>query len=211
MGRIGPDHPLRDYLRWAGVRDAELEFFSDNPCPPHILGVNYYVTSERYLDDDFLSRAPETRGGNGRDSYADIAAVRSPMREFTGLKKRLAEITERYDLPIAITEAHLGGTPDEQIRWLMDIWNDAQAARAGGSDIRAVTAWSLLGSFDWDSLATRAKGHYEPGIFDVSGGEVRPTILTDLVRSLAADRAFQHPFLSGAGWWRRPASLERCA
>lgn len=210
-GRVGQEHALRDYLKWAGIRDADLEFFSDNPCPPDILGVNYYVTSERHLDDDFLGYAPETRGGNTRDRYADIAAVRSPAREFTGLRERLAEITERSARPIAVTEAHLGCTPDEQIRWLMEVWNDSRAARAGGCDIRAVTVWSLLGSFDWDSLVTRTAGHYERGVFDVSGGEVRPTILADVVRNLAAGRGFQHPLLSIPGWWRRGEQLERCA
>jgi hypothetical protein len=33
--------------------------------------------------------------------------------------------------------------------------------------VRAVTAWALLGSYDWDSLLTRRRGNYEPGAFDV--------------------------------------------
>ena len=32
---------------------------------------------------------------------------------------------------------------------------------------QAVTAWSLLGAFDWNSLLTLEAGHYEPGVFDV--------------------------------------------
>jgi dTDP-4-dehydrorhamnose reductase len=210
-GRVGSRHPIRAYLKWAGISDSQLDFFSANPCPPDIIGTNYYVTSERYLDEDLFSYAPEARGGNGRDSYADIAAVRSPMQPFTGLAYRLAEINRRYGAPIAITEAHLGCTADEQMRWLMQIWNDCHSARDDGADVRAMTVWSLLGSFDWNSLVTRDAGHYEPGIFDVSGGDVRPTILADTVRSLARHGGYEHPFLSGIGWWRRAAELERCA
>jgi dTDP-4-dehydrorhamnose reductase len=210
-GRVGLKHPLRGYFKWAGIPDAELDFFSANPCPPDVIGVNYYVTSERYLDEDLFSYPAETRGGNGRDDYADIAAVRSPMQQFTGLRNRLVEIQARYGLPIAVTEAHIGCTPDEQMRWLMEIWNDCRAARDDGADVRAMTVWSLLGSFDWDSLVTRVAGHYEPGIFDASGSSARPTVLTEVVRSLATKGTFQHPFLAAAGWWRRAEHLERCA
>jgi dTDP-4-dehydrorhamnose reductase len=28
-----------------------LNFFVENPCPPDLIGINYYVTSERYLDE----------------------------------------------------------------------------------------------------------------------------------------------------------------
>jgi dTDP-4-dehydrorhamnose reductase len=209
-GRVGPEHPLGRYFKWAGISEDELAFFSANPCPPQILGVNYYVTSERYLDEDLFSYPPETRGDNGRDSYADIAAVRSPLRESTGLSYRLAEITRRYRIPIAVTEAHIGCTADEQLRWLMQIWTHCQSALEDGADVRAVTVWSLLGSFDWDSLVTRANGNYEPGVFDVSSGEVRPTILAEAVRSLSHSGTYQHPLLSTAGWWRAQP-LERCA
>ena len=212
FGQVGPHHPFRGYLKWAGLSDHDLDFFTSNPCPPDLIGVNYYVTSERYLDEDVNSYSPETRGGNGRHSYADVAAVRSPMRSYAGLTARLAEIRDRYGgRPMAITEAHLGCTPDEQLRWLVQVWNDCVAARDEGADIRAVTAWALLGSFDWNSLVTRSAGYYEPGIFDVTGKEVRPTILADAVRNLARHGCYQHPFLSSPGWWHQAEPLERCA
>lgn len=211
-GRIGRQHPLWTYLMWAGVSEMELEFFSAEPCPPDIIGVNYYVTSERYLGEDRLAFPSESRGGNGRDCYADIAAARSPMREATGLKKLLLEVKERYAAPIAVTEAHLGCASDEQLRWFMEIWEAARAARNEGADILAVTVWSLLGSFDWHNLVTRHEGHYEPGVFDVSHGEPRPTPLAPMVRRLAAGEEFHHPALATPGWWRRAVRLERqCA
>jgi dTDP-4-dehydrorhamnose reductase len=40
-GRVGPDHGLWEYLRRvAGVREEELRFFVDHPCPPDIIGLN---------------------------------------------------------------------------------------------------------------------------------------------------------------------------
>src|SRR5436190_9287700 len=48
-GRVDRRHPLWVYLRWLGVGEPELAWFLDNPCPPDVLGVNYYVTGERFL------------------------------------------------------------------------------------------------------------------------------------------------------------------
>jgi dTDP-4-dehydrorhamnose reductase len=75
--------------------------------------------------------------------------------------------------------------------------------------VRAVTLWALLGSFDWDSLVTRPRGHYEPGAFDLRGpGRApRPTALAGLARDLAAGREPAHPCLDSPGWWHRPERL----
>jgi hypothetical protein len=59
---------------------------------------------------------------------------------------------------------HLGRTVDEQIRWFKEAWRAAEVMRTRGADVRAVTAWALLGSFDWDSLVTRANGNYEAAL-----------------------------------------------
>jgi dTDP-4-dehydrorhamnose reductase len=113
----------------------------------------------------------------------------------------LEEAFARYGLPLAITEAHLGCTREEQMRWLMAAWDGAGAASRRGVDVRAVTAWALLGSWDWDSLVTRADGHYEPGAFDVHSGTPRPTALAPMICDLAAGRRPEHPVLAGCGWW----------
>jgi dTDP-4-dehydrorhamnose reductase len=64
-----------------------------------------------------------------------------------------------------------------------------------------VTAWALFGSFDWDSLLTRDRGRYEPGVFDVRGPAPRPTILARAVQALARGERFDHPVLAAPGWW----------
>ena len=42
-GMVGPDHALWRYLRDSGASADELEWFRDNPCPPDVIGVNYYI------------------------------------------------------------------------------------------------------------------------------------------------------------------------
>ncbi|HEV2804742.1 MAG TPA: family 1 glycosylhydrolase [Chthoniobacterales bacterium] len=210
-GVVDRAHPLWSYFKWTGVSDSELETFLREPCPPDVIGANYYVTSERFLDDNFSAHPAQCRGGNGRDVYADIAAVRSEFSEIAGPKNLLMEVWERYGTPIAITEAHLGCTADEQLRWFMQIWDAANEARSAGADIRAVTIWSLLGSFDWDSLVTRDEGHYEAGVFDVYDGEPRETLLGKMMRELTARGTFDHPCLATPGWWEREERLEQVA
>jgi dTDP-4-dehydrorhamnose reductase len=89
------------------------------------------------------------------------------------------------------------------MRWLADAWRGAQDATTGGADVRAVTTWAMLGSWDWDSLVTVAAGHYEAGAFDVRGGDARPTAIAAMVSDLAAARVPPHPVLAVPGWWRR--------
>jgi dTDP-4-dehydrorhamnose reductase len=114
----------------------------------------------------------------------------------------LEDVWERTRLPSAITEAHLGCALDEQIRWLAEAWRGALEARRRGADVRAVTVWSVFGASDWDSLLTRAHGHYEPGPFDVRA-RVRPTELARFVRELGLRGCVEHPALGEPGWWRR--------
>src|SRR4029078_8329744 len=49
-GRVTRTHPLWDYLRWAGADKHALQCCADHPCPPDVIGVNYYLTSDRFLD-----------------------------------------------------------------------------------------------------------------------------------------------------------------
>ena len=71
------------------------------------------------------------------------------------------------------------------MRWFAEAWRAAQAARAEGADVVAVTAWSLLGAFDWDSLVTLDRGRYESGVFDLRSSPPRPTILAKVLREVS--------------------------
>lgn len=209
-GRLTRQHPLWSYLIWAGAEERELEWFCENRVPPDIIGINHYLTSERFLDER-LSRYPlHAHGGNGNDRYADVEAVRVLAEGLAGPRVLLKEAWERYGQPLAITEAHLGCTREEQLRWLKEIWDGAQSLKEAGADVRAVTVWSLLGSFDWNSLMTRAANHYEPGVFDLrcGGSAPRPTALARLMRDLANGREHVHAVLNAPGWWRRLDRLQ---
>jgi dTDP-4-dehydrorhamnose reductase len=206
-GKLTPDARLYHHYRWLGLDTADLDWFLENPCPPDILGTNYYVTSERFLDERVHAYPPEAHAGNHTQAYADVAACHVRGQGAAGLDRLLLECWDRYRLPIAVTEAHLGCTREEQVRWLAEIWGAAQAARRAGADVRAVTAWCAFGAYNWNSLVTRDEGHYEPGLFDLRAPRPRPTALARLCRDLAAGNDPDHPVADSPGWWRRPSRL----
>lgn len=211
-GRVDGAHPLHGWLvDVAQATRADIAWFADNPCPPDLIGVNYYVTSERYLDEALDRYPPALHGGNGRDRYVDVEAARVLDPPPPGLASLLQEAWDRYAIPLAVTEVHLGGHREEQLRWLAETWHAAVRAREAGVDLRALTLWALLGSHDWDCLLTACRDRYESGVFDVRGGTPRPTALATMARSLADGQAPSHPVLSTPGWWRRPSRLLHAA
>jgi dTDP-4-dehydrorhamnose reductase len=202
-GRLTRDGAVWSYLLRSGIEEAELDWFIDNACPPDVIGINHYLTSERFLDER-LGRYPvHTHGGNGLHTYADVEAVRVCAEGTAGPRSLMKEAWERYQLPLAVTEAHLGCTREEQLRWLKEVWDGAQSLRRDGADVRAVTAWSLLGAYDWHNLLTRSEGRYEPGVYDLRAPRPRPTALAHMLRDLASGREHEHPVLDSTGWWRR--------
>ncbi len=171
--------------------------------------MNFYPTSERFLDHRAKLYPQWVAGDQGQ---FDMDAVRVLDPGPVGLEGLLAQAWARYGLPLAVTESHLNGPLEDQMRWCLDAWAMAGRLRAQGVDMRAVTSWALLGSFDWNSLLTRQAGFYEPGAFDVSSGEPRATQLAALLTHLGdggdpADWIAEHPALKVAGWWRGEGRL----
>lgn len=203
-GQLTPERRLWTWLQESGIPRHELQWFLDNPCPPDVLGVNYYLTSERFLDHMVDNYPGESIGSNGVDSYVDVCAARVLPDPINGVETLLHQAWDRYGIPIAVTEVHNGSTPEEQLRWLHEVWLHAVGARRSGVDVQAITVWALLGTYDWASLVTQDSGVYEPGVFDLRGPEPRPTALARMTRDLAVDGAHDHPVIDVPGWWRRP-------
>ncbi len=205
-GRVVPGHALFHRIARHGCGDR-LRAIADDPCPPDVIGINHYLTSDRFLDHRLERYPRRVHGGNGIDRYADVEAVRVPGAEVGGMQARLAEAWERYGRPVAITECHLGCTRDEQMRWFEESWTACERSSARGARVEALTVWALLGAYDWDSLLTLDRGRYEPGPFDVSSGTLRPTALARAVQARAAARA-PEPVATAGGWWTRPVRYE---
>jgi dTDP-4-dehydrorhamnose reductase len=210
-GRVDRHHPLWGYLVESGATPRELAALCDAPCPPDVVGINTYATSERFLDDRLHLYPGDMHGGNGRERYVDVETVRADGALIDGFGGRLREAWDRYALPLAITEVHMGCTREEQMRWLQQAWDAARQAREEGIDVRAVTVWAAFGTVDWNSLLTRAERNYEPGLWDARSDPPRLTALGQLARQLgrapSQDAEAPHPVLAGTGWWQRDLRL----
>ena len=207
-GRVDERHFLWRWLvRYCRATPAEILWFVEHQRAPDIIGVNHYVTSERFLDHRVARYPAHYHGGNRRHRYADVEAARVLVEPTGGIGPLIGEAWNRYRLPLAITEAHIDAHREDQLRWLAETWTGAEQARTAGVDVRAVTVWGLLGSYDWNCLLTESRGYYESGAFDVRGGKPRPTAVAAMMKELATGRIPDHPVLSGSGWWKRPGRL----
>ncbi|MEY4982918.1 MAG: hypothetical protein RIR62_1184, partial [Pseudomonadota bacterium] len=202
-GRVGQGHPFHAALVAAGIAPARLSALEAAPCPPDIIGIDHYLTSDRWLDDDLAAHPHHRAGGNGRVRYVDVAAAHiGHLAPQTGILPRLREVHARYRLPLAITENHNGCTREEQLRWLMEAWGAARTARREGVEVVAVTSWALFGAIDWNSLLCERTGFYESGAFDLRATPPRLTAVGRAVAALARTGRFDHPVLDAPGWWR---------
>jgi dTDP-4-dehydrorhamnose reductase len=207
-GMIGPSHKMHRLLLGAGIGWDEIEAFAGGEAKPDILGINHYLTSERFLDHRTHLYPGHEAGGNGRDTYVDAEAVRvKRLEDDTGFAPRLREAWERYKLPIAITEVHHGCHRDEQLRWFVEVWNTAKELREEGMDLRAVTIWSMFGNVDWRFLLTQKHGFYDTGAFDARGDVPRPTAIAKAAKAFGHGEDYDHPVLDSPGWWRRAPRL----
>ncbi|WP_301075677.1 family 1 glycosylhydrolase [Sphingomonas sp.] len=207
-GKVTQHHPLFERLSRFGLGDR-LRAIADSPCQPDVIGVNHYLTSDRFLDHRTELYENEPVGGNGRDQYVDVAAIRVLDPAPQGLAGALSEAWARYRIPLAVTEVHNGCTRDEQMRWMRQAWDIASELAKTGVDIRAVTSWALFGSSGWNTLLT-APGVYEPGVFDANSGVPRATAMASMLPALAAgDRI--NPVATSRGWWQRDVRFAHAA
>ncbi len=202
-GMFDEQHPLWKYFKRLGIPESKLRFFIENKCPPDIIGVNHYLTSERYLDEDMENYPEHSHGGNTLHQYADVEAVRVSIPEPHGLELLLQETWSRYKIPIVITEVHLHCSREEQLRWFKFVYAVADRLKNNGIEIQAVTAWALLGSFGWNKLLTTQEPDYETGAFDISAGYARITAVGKFVKNIIMQQQANDHLLELPGWWQR--------
>ncbi len=128
-GRVDDRAPIYPYLAEHGLTAADLQWFRENAVTPDVIGVNYYP-----------------RFSNGRLEDGAFTPVRSDAR---GLRTLVELYTDRYRLPIAITETSLVGTAEEKIEWLRESAAEIAALRSEGHDIVGFTWFPFFTMVDW--------------------------------------------------------------
>lgn len=202
-GRFTREHPLHGYAKKSGIEDEMLSWNVENPCPPDVIGLNHYHLSNRFLDER-LELYPEwSHGGNGVKRYADVGAIDSGQVDPPKPASIMLEAWERFHIPVAITEVHTMGNREEQMRWFHYMYLQASEARTQGVDVKAITCWSLLGTFDWNRLCTTNDMFYEPGVFELCPNRLTPKLtgLGMLIKDLIKKNPIEHPMLKAPGYW----------
>jgi dTDP-4-dehydrorhamnose reductase len=203
-GKITEDHPLREYLLALGALPEELDWFREHARSPDVFGLNYYVTSERFIDHRVDRYPAHLVGGNDQDAYADVEAVRACEEGMLGPKCVLQAVYSRYRAPVALTEAHLGAEAEERACWLSYLVREAIAAKRESVDVRAVCVWALLGSYGWRRLVCHGYEPYEAGVFEMQDGVPRKTLVAEVVRALCHGDEPRATWLPADAWWERP-------
>lgn len=208
-GKVNKEHELYKYILENGIPEADLKWFQKQSSPPDVMGLNHYHLSNRWLDHRTDLYPEWARGGNGRHLYADVGAVDSGRVEPPLPQEIMKDTWERYGKPIVMTEVHMRGYREEQMRWFYQMWEAAKLARSEGIDVEAITAWSLLGTFDWHSLCTKNDFFYEPGVFDLRSIDQKPkaTALSKLIQGIAQNDRADHPLLEEPGYWVKPRRI----
>jgi len=210
-GRVDAEHPLRARLEATGVAAGELDALVVQPCPPDVIGIDYDLASDRFLDDRLEHHPAHAWTGDGEVAFADVEVVRMGAHAIAGHRAVLDDAWRRFRRPLALTDVHLGGPREAQMRWLWDAWCAAAEARVAGVDVRAVTVSAAFGSVVPHGPPNEDLARYEAGAYDVRANVPRPTALASTARELAEGRTPDHPLLATRGFWSAPASVSRVA
>ena len=200
-GRVDESHPWSSLAATSPGARRILEKLHSEPEPPDVLGIDYYVTSDRHLDPILAGFPDEYHAGDEEGSYVDVDAARVEGLSIAGFEACIREAWMRYGLPVALTEVHLAGEPADQVAWWMEAVEGARRAALRSVPVVGVTAWSTFGAVDWSSILRNPSGSYATGCFDVRGpnGEPIVTALGEAVRATATG----HSVAAERGWWRR--------
>jgi dTDP-4-dehydrorhamnose reductase len=211
FGRVTKEHPMYELLASTSENARVLADLNADPEPPDVVGVDHYVTSDRFLDHRVALYAPSQRDPMV-PAFVDVEACRVRGIPPGSIARAIDDTWMRYRTPLMLSEIALAGEPEDQVVWWREAWSAAEQARARQIDIRAVTAWSVFGSVDWHVLMRRRDDLYAPGAFDVT---YAPPLPRPLASAIARTRAQKRKAAgtdvrsrSGVatqrrGWWQR--------
>jgi dTDP-4-dehydrorhamnose reductase len=209
LGRVTRGHPMYELIATDPSNERLLSKLNEDPSAPDVLGIDHYVTSDRFLDDRVGLYPPSRR--DPAVPFVDVEACRVPGIPVGSIARAIDDTWSRYGWPMILAEISLAGEPHHQVAWWREAWAAAEAARASRVDIRAVTAWAIFGSVDWHCLMVRRDDIYAPGAFDASQMPPHRLPVADAVKETSRRRRhltnagrYEIPAIDHQGWWIQP-------
>ena len=171
-GRVDENHLLFSWLREYGATDADFVWFQDNAIKYDIFGANFYPWSYG------PARVRKHTGGIYRHPVRTQGSVIGDL---------LAEVYDRYHMPIMITETSSLGTVGTRADWMDSTIQTVHDLRLRGIPVVGYTWFPFFSMISWNyRYGRKPLAHYliNLGIYDVvldNDGKMRriPTSLVD--------------------------------
>jgi beta-glucosidase/6-phospho-beta-glucosidase/beta-galactosidase len=144
---------MYEYLMDNGMTREEYHWFCNHHRKEYcVMGTDYYVTNEHFVNDD-----------------GSIA----PSGEIFGYYAITREYFERYHLPVMHTETNLSDVEAAPM-WIRKEWANVHRLREQGIPMIGFTYYSLTDQMDWDTALREDNGHVNPlGLYDLDR-KIRP-------------------------------------
>jgi beta-glucosidase/6-phospho-beta-glucosidase/beta-galactosidase len=133
-GRVGEDHPLRDWLGRHGADAAALDRLRAQATAPEVLGLNLYPLFTR-------KRLSRDAGGRLR--------IRMPYTERGLIEGVAARYWHQYGVPMMISEVATSGSVARRLRWLERSVGAVRHLRAEGVPVVGYTWWPMFALVTW--------------------------------------------------------------
>lgn len=168
-GRVGQDHPLRDYLLESGMAAEDLDWLEQHPAPLDVIGLDHYPHSEHEYSTD----------ADGR-----LVDVPRPIEKQLGPAELAGQYFERLGRPLIFAETGTHGDDKRRSWWLERMVAGTREARAAGVPLIGLTWWGLIDQVDWASNLRRFDYHIDrTGLYSLEWQdgrlERRPTATLD--------------------------------
>jgi beta-glucosidase len=131
------------------------------------LGLDYYITSEHYINSDGHLRAA-----------GDVLGLSEVTRQYYA----------RYNLPVMHTETNMNQDHGDAVAWLHRQWGNIVHLMCTGVNVTGFTWYSLNHQVDWDTALREPNNHVNAvGLFDLDRkimpvGEAYKALIKDFSR-----------------------------
>jgi beta-glucosidase len=203
-GKVQGEHLLNPWLADNGFTEADREWFQANAVSFDFIGGNYYPWG-------YVQKARR-----GKLRMVSVPRPEKSPTSGTTIALPLAELHQRYGVPILVTETSSKGTVERRTNWMNETLAAVRDLRSAGVPIVGYTWFPLFSMIEWEyrPATTPLADHLlHLGLFDSAFDEegVLQRHATPLVEAYRAQTALAMPAIGGQQPAPEPTAEKRAA